>query len=643
VTEPGGTRRDEAPSGASFDAREARHTASPRIPWFDEPSALNLRDRAVPVVGLPPPEDVRAVEGRGQVTVSWTPVEDAIGYLVLRSDDPDAELRPIDHGVGDVLAVPAGPYLDTTGIHATTRYAVASISTLESTAGPPSAAVVVEQGPWTEGRDRHPTVTISVEARHDVGPVHRPWQASVGSEHLALLLEGEGPGGFVVGDDLAEAFRIVRDELGVRMVRAHALLHDRLGVYREQEGRPVHDFSRVEAALDRLLETGLAPIVELSFMPHELASDPGRTTFDYRGIISPPRDMDLWRDLVEALVRHLVARYGRDTVAGWPFEVWNEPNLQLFWTGSQSDYFDLYDASAAAVKAVDPGFLIGGPATSGGGWVEDLLEHCRTHDVPLDFIATHTYGVAPVDLRPTLRRFDREDAALLWTEWGVSNGLGPPINDDVWSAPLVARGMRSAAGRLDSLSYWVASDQFVERGVPDRLFNGGFGLLTIGNLRKPRYWAIWMLQQLGDRELACRFEGDGAGSLVEAWPTRTGDRLAIAVWNGTRDVSKGYGDSQLSRAISLRCSGLLPGTYHLRHRRVDADHSNIHGVWQRFGDDAWPDDFGWERLREANHLEDLEPSRSLEVGEDGALLLEFELPMPGVSLLELEPTALPMH
>jgi xylan 1,4-beta-xylosidase len=53
---------------------------------------------------------------------------------------------------------------------------------------------------------------------------------------------------------------------------------------------------------------------------------------------------------------------------------------------------------------------------------------------------------------------------LWWTEWGVSPRDGAAINDSAWAAPLVARGMRSAAGRLEALAYWVASDHFVEGG-----------------------------------------------------------------------------------------------------------------------------------------------------------------------------------
>ena len=72
-------------------------------------------------------------------------------------------------------------------------------------------------------------------------------------------------------------------------------------------------------------------------MPAALAADPEQTVFAYRGIISPPRDWAEWRDLVAALAQHLVDRYGIDEVPQWGFEVWNEPNLEVFWTGTQDD------------------------------------------------------------------------------------------------------------------------------------------------------------------------------------------------------------------------------------------------------------------------------------------------------------------
>ena len=91
-----------------------RRVANPRIAWFETLGAQTERDRPAPDVVLPPPTGVRAERGRGQVTVHWTPVDGAAGYLVSRADRPDSELVPVDHEGGDVLAVPHGPYVDTT-------------------------------------------------------------------------------------------------------------------------------------------------------------------------------------------------------------------------------------------------------------------------------------------------------------------------------------------------------------------------------------------------------------------------------------------------------------------------------------------------------------------------------------------------
>jgi len=618
--------------------KEPATASSARIAWFATGGAQAERDRPAAAILLPPPENVRAVGGRGHVTIDWSPVEGAAGYLVHRSGTADGPFEPIDQASGDLLAVPHGPYLDTTGPPAGREawYAVSSVATIEAEGGILSPPVVPEAGP-TDG-----AVVIRVDAGHVIGRLGRPWRPIIGSEHLALLLHGPGPGGRDVGAELAEAFRIVHRELGVEAVRAHAILDDSLEVYRDTGDGPIHDFSKVDEVMDRLLETGLRPIVELSFMPRDLAADPDATVFDFKGIISPPRDYERWADLIRGLVTHLADRYGRDAVRGWAFEVWNEPNLCLFWSAAESDYFRLYEASVRAVKSVDPGFRVGGPATAAAGWIDDLLEHCRENDLPLDFLSTHTYGMPPLDLRPIAARFGRPDLPLWWTEWGVSSHHGALINDSAWAAPLVARGMRSAAGRIDALAYWVASDHFVELGEAPALFHGGFGLLTIGNLRKPRFWAIAILERLADDELASEIHGDGAGSLVETWASVDPDgRIAIAIWNGTLDQSKADGHEALDRRVTLEVTGLPPGTYELRHHRVDAVHSNIVRTWELLGRPDWPDDAGWTRLREADRLEALEPSRPIRVersgDDDGRLELEFELPMPAISLIELAP------
>ena len=211
------------------------------------------------------------------------------------------------------------------------------------------------------------------------GALERPWEPMIGSEHLSYMLSRDRTGGRVIGPELREALRIAHDELGVRAVRAHAILCDDLGVYTESDGRAVHDFSGIDRVYDGLMEIGVRPVVELSFMPRDLARDPGRTVFTYGAIVSPPRDWDRWADLVRDLAAHLAERYGLDEVVSrWAFEVWNEPNLEGFWSGTSEEYFRLYDISARAIKSVHPGLRVGGPSSAAAGWIGELLTHRRT-------------------------------------------------------------------------------------------------------------------------------------------------------------------------------------------------------------------------------------------------------------------------
>ena len=175
---------------------------------------------------------------------------------------------------------------------------------------------------------------------------------------------------------------MAHDELGVRAVRAHAILHDDLGVYREVDGQPVIDFAGIDRIYDRVLELGLRPIVEISFMPRDLASDPDRTVFHYGAIVSPPKDWNRWEQLVGDFTAHLVERYGRDEVRTWGFEVWNEANLEVFWSGTRDEYLRLYDVSVRAVKAVDAALPVGGPASAAAAWIDELLVHVNRSSAP---------------------------------------------------------------------------------------------------------------------------------------------------------------------------------------------------------------------------------------------------------------------
>ncbi|RYU10799.1 GH39 family glycosyl hydrolase [Nocardioides iriomotensis] len=573
---------------------------SARDDWEQRISTRSDQRDATAVPDLPPPDALSATPGQGHVTLRWAAVPGAVGYLVHRAPagSPRDAFVPVDHRGGDVLSVPDTWYVDTTGEPGTAYdYAVASVPTVNECGvlGDPVTATALP------GDGSVPEVRVAVDTTAEGTPLPRPWQPMIGSERLSQLLCEDLSGGRVIGTELRAALARVHDEVGVATVRAHSILHDDLGVYREVDGEPVHDFTLVDRVYDTILDIGLRPCVELGFMPRDLASDPDKKVFEYGGIISPPKDYDRWADLVSALVRHLIDRYGEDEVLGWDFEVWNEANLTVFWSSTRPEWMKLYDVTAAAVKSVDERLAVGGPSSAAAGWVDELLEHTSRSGSPVDFVTTHTYGNAPLDVRPTLERYG-SDARIVWTEWGVTPTHFNPVNDTVSSATFLLHGMKSSAGRLDALSYWVASDHFEELGRPPRFLHGGFGLITVGGIAKSRYHALHLLAHLGETELPVSADGDGADGLVQTWASRHDDgSLTLLLWNHTLDQGKAEGDPALARTVRLELDGVASGA-DVTATRLDADHGDVTTLAAGLGVGDWPTDEQWEQLKAADSL-----------------------------------------
>jgi xylan 1,4-beta-xylosidase len=581
-------------------------------------------------LSLPAPTDVRAEPAVGHVRLSWAPVEGAAGYLIERTSS-DGEPAIVSHGGSDVPAVAGTEFADTGLADGTEyHYRVAAVTGADQPAWHWSDRV----SSGTAAGPAEP-VEVRVDAATVTGSLDRVWHM-VGSERLSQLNEPVDEHGNDIGAEFAEALRIAHDDLGVTAVRAHAILHDDVGVaVRNAEGRIVHDFSTVDEIYDQVLALGIRPVVELGFMPAALARDPAETVFGYRGIISPPSDWAEWHDLVHALATHLVERYGIDEVARWSFEVWNEPNLVVFWSGTQAEYFRLYDESARAVKSVDDRLRVGGPSTAAGEWVEALAAHAEANGSALDFVTTHTYGNLPLDERPSLKRHGFAGIPIWWTEWGVGHTHFGPIHDSVFGAAFVLSGFAAVQGRMEALAYWVVSDHFEELGRPPRLFHNGFGLLTVGNLRKPRYWAVHLAAQLGDDVLASTVSGDGADVLVQSWASRHDDgSVDVLAWSGSVNAEVKDGDPRLDRDVRLTVDGLARDvTYSVEINRIDEQHSNIPAACPV--DIEWPDAQLWADLRakdvlHSEQLPDVSPTT-------GTVELPFALPMPGVVRLRLAP------
>ena len=266
--------------------------------------------------------------------------------------------------------------------------------------------------------------------------------------------------------------RAVKQVADFRYVRFHAIFHDELGVYNEDEhGNPVYNFSYVDQIYDGLLKNGVRPFVEISFMPQKLAFNPDALhPFWYKPNVSPPKSMERWDDLIQHFAQHLVDRYGIDEVSTWYFEVWNEPNID-FWNGipRQRSYFDLYAHTARDVKSVSPRLRVGGPATAAAAWVGDFLKFtsrrimCRStlsRPTPMPTIrwkifsgrtktSPWTNGCAAPSPRSMTKSRHRHARIFhcFWSEWNVQGMMD--ARDTIFVGPALANTVRQCDGLVN--------------------------------------------------------------------------------------------------------------------------------------------------------------------------------------------------
>ena len=457
---------------------------------------------------------------------------------------------------------------------------------------------------------------------------------------------GTGRMGLALQKEYEDELAFVQQTIGFSHIRGHGLFHDDMGIYqywKSPDGTVLegYNFTYLDRVMDSYLKLGIRPFLELGFMPEKMARGE-QTIFYWRGHTTPPASYEKWAELVQATLRHLMERYGREEVEAWPIEVWNEPNLPGFWENAdQQEYFRLYDVTARAVKEVSSAFRVGGPAVCGGDsckpWIRAFLNHCRDEQVPVDFLTRHLYmGQTPErkgrylyhdmctpaytinEARETRELVDSfpeyKGMEIHVTEFNTSYNPFCPTHDTVYNAALVA-GLLSGLGDIcASYSYWTFGDVFEEMGVPDRPFHGGFGLVAAGLIPKPTYWTYRFFKDM-QGELLLRNEECVAVKSAE-------NEYRTVLWN--------------LEAKEKRISLLLPeteGEWSVVCQKVDEEHGNPLMLWHEMGEPASLTREQLTLLRECAHPE---TTGSRKAASEAGLRLDIILPPCAVANLTVK-------
>jgi len=468
----------------------------------------------------------------------------------------------------------------------------------------------------------------------DLSDLHEPlphfWEHTVGSGHATLALRA----------DWQKQLTRCKKELGFKHVRFHGLLCDDMGTLVDEDDKLVYSFFNADQICDFLLSIGMRPFMELSFMPTTLASGDD-IVFHYKGNVTPPKDYKAWETLIYKLVNHWVKRYGIAEVSKWFFEIWNEPSLKAFWTGTQADYFKLYKYSVRAIKRVSSKLKVGGPATAKNAWIPQFLNFCNKNNVPIDFITTHHY---PTDAfgqpgddtieqlaksrRSVLREqvIDTKSKAgnkpVYYTEWNTSSNPFDELHDMPYASAYIIKTVMEARGYVEGYSYWTFSDIFEENYFSSLPFHGGFGLLTIYGIPKPSYRAYQVLHNLGDKI----FPVTGKHKTIDVWVVHKKGAVQVLVTNSV--LPKHHAKTE-TVTIQLTSANKIKEAY---VERIDKNHGNAHKAWVNMGK---PDSLTPEQVTQLEKASTLIKQSFSFTYTNKNVIFEITMPPQGVSCITL--------
>ena len=521
-------------------------------------------------------------------------------------------------------------------------------------------------------------VTISVDAGHGQGP-YRPIFGFFGYDEPNYTYTANGRK--LVGElgALSEAPVFIRTHFllatgdgtpGLKWGSTNAYTED-------ASGNAVYDWTITDRIFDTYLRAGAKPFVEIGFMPQALSAKPapyrptwipGANNAGYNiGWTYPPKDYAKWGELVYQWVRHVVTKYGRSEAAGWYWEVWNEPDIG-YWHGTPEEYDQLYDYAAGAVKRALPEARVGGPATTGPAseraakFLRQFLEHCAAgknyatgkSGAPLDFITYHAKGrpvvidghvrmgmaknLADADagfkivssfpkfrtLPIVLSESDPEGCAACsaraYPENAYRNGAMYPAYTAAAMKGILDLAERDGA-RIAGMLTWAFEFE-------DQPYFDGLRTLATNGIDKP----ILNLFRMDGMIRGERVKVESAGAVGLDPIAVRGDReISMLVWN--------YRDDDVPAsptAVAMKVAGIPASAPRvlLRHYRIDETHSNAYSAWKGMGSPVKPTVEQYAELERAGQLQMLESPRWIDIRE-GAAKVEFTLPRPGVSLLQL--------
>lgn len=290
---------------------------------------------------------------------------------------------------------------------------------------------------------------------------------------------------------------------------------------------PTVDFALLDPFMTMLHRAHVQPLIAAGYNPLPLQDCSAKLSICWK---APPSDYSGWASVLRQVSAHYAKILG---VGGLQYEMWNEPDIviggrRLFFTGSVTDYGDLYKAGTAGVQAgAGEDARIGGPAVAID---TSFVTESGVLAQPFDFLSIHGYANYAAQIARLRKAAGSSGpgshAPLYLTEYGsfeVKGSRNPMYSSHV------------AAMRFFQDVEKMLEDSDVPKIYWAQWIDDDLGMLDYGLRRKAIFNAYMIYQtMLPVDRVQTTISGPGIGSMAAGDEHTAG----VVVWNSSADARK---------------------------------------------------------------------------------------------------------
>lgn len=324
-----------------------------------------------------------------------------------------------------------------------------------------------------------------------------------------------------------------------------------------------YDWSKLDRDVQSAAARRQPYLFTFGITPRWASSRPEERSSYGPGNAAPPRDLGVWREFVSALA----SRYKGRIEA---YELWNEPDLPGFFSGSAHELAEMSRVASAEIRRSDPSARIVAPGVSSisqGGGLRFLDEFLAAGGKAwVDVLAFHSYDAPPermLESLPGLRTVIARhglSAKPIWNTEGGQDVRGRRVDDTLgWLVRAHLVQWSLGVSRFYAYAYDNGHQLRMTAGPATRLDAIGLGYAQMQDWLvgarvssvAPEPAGVWVatLQRPSGRAFVVWSESGGAFAVPKEWGVRESERIG-----GTRTPLAG-GSVDLARGPVLLTAG----------------------------------------------------------------------------------------